>query len=145
MTNDKQVAECFNKFFPNVGEELANKFEEDDVEQVHYTSKVTPTLSDLNLTGKQFTEKLKMLNPKKAVGHDGIRTNELRALADDMGVCLANICRQGYLEGKFPSTWKIDKLKPAYKGGERVERGHYHPLTMLPIASKVSEAVVFIN
>ena len=59
-----------------------------------------------------------------------------------MGVCLANICRQGYLERRFPSTWKIGKLKPAYKAGERVERGHYHPLTMLPIASKVYEAVI---
>ena len=83
-----------------------------------------------------------MLNPRNAAGHDGITTNELRLLADDMGVCLANICRQGYLERRFPSTWKIGKLKPAYKVGERVERGHYRPLTMLPIASRVYEAVI---
>ena len=63
-------------------------------------------------------------------------------LADDIGVCLANICRQGYLERRFPSTWKIGKLKPACKAGERVERGHYRPLAMLPIASKVYEAVI---
>ena len=113
LINDKQIAECCNKFFANVGENLANKFEENDVEQVQYISRVTPTLSELNLTSKEFTEKLKMLNPRKAAGHGGITTNELRLLANDMGVCLANICRQRYLERRFPSTWKIGKLKPA--------------------------------
>ena len=117
MTNSKQIAECFNEFFANVGEDLANKFKENNVEQVQYISRVTPTLSELNLTSKKFTEKLKMLNPRKAAGNDGITANELRLLADDMGVCLANICRQGYLERRFPSKWKIGKLKPAYKAG----------------------------
>ena len=75
LTHDKQIAECFNKFFANVGEQLANKFDGDDIEQVQYISRVTPTLSEFNINRKQFT----------------------------------------------------DKLKPAYKAGERVERGHYPP------------------
>ena len=52
LTNDKQIAECFNKFFTNIREELANKLEEDNIEKVQYISKVTPTLSGLNLKGK---------------------------------------------------------------------------------------------
>ena len=63
LTNNKQIAECFNKFFANVGEDLANKFKENDIEQVQYISRVTPTLSELNLTSKEFTEKLKKAEP----------------------------------------------------------------------------------
>ena len=88
LTNDKQMAGCFSKFFANIGKELANKFEENDVEQARYLSRVTPTSSKLKLTSKQFTGKLKIMSPKRVAGHDGTTANELRLLADDMGVCV---------------------------------------------------------
>ena len=50
LTNDKQMAECFNQFFANIGVELANEFGEDDVERVQCISRVAPTLSELNFT-----------------------------------------------------------------------------------------------
>ena len=49
----------------------------------------------------------------------------------------------GYTEGKYPSKWKIGKLKPVHKQGERAERGNYRPLTMLSIPSKISESVIY--
>ena len=137
-----EIAECFNDSFANIGEDLANKIAEKDVVEVQYISKVTQTLSRLNLTSKQFIEKLRTMNPKKAAGHDGITTKVLMVLADDRGVCLANICRQRYFERKLPSTWKIGKLKPALKTGQRDVRGNYHPLNMLPIAREMYEAVI---
>ena len=63
-------------------------------------------------------------------------------LAEEMSPRLFSTCRQGYMEGKFPTKWKIGKLKPVFEAGERTERGNYRPLTMLSIPSKVFEAVI---
>ena len=131
-----------NTFFAKIGEQLASKFEESSNDEAQYICRVTPTMSELYLTTEKFTEKLKMLNPRKAAGHDNIATRELKLLSEDMSPCLSSICRQSYLEWKFPTKWKIGKLKPAYKAGERIERGNYRPLTMLSIRSKVFEAVI---
>ena len=99
-------------------------------------------MSDRHLTYEKLTEKLNRLHPKKAAGHDNITTRELKLISGDISLCLLSICKQSYLEGKFPTNWKICKLKPIYESEERIERGNYRPLTMLPILSKVFAAVI---
>ena len=131
-----------NTFFTNIGKQLASKFEETRENEAQYISRVTPTMSELYLTSERTTEKLKKLNPKKATGHGNISTREIKLLSEDMTQCLFSIFRQGYPEGKFPTKWKIGKLKTAYKAGERTDRGNFRPLSMLPIPSKIFEAII---
>ena len=50
--------------------------------------------------------------------------------------CLAGSC--------FPSCWKSSSVVPVFKNdGERSDPGKYHPISLLPIISKISES--FIN
>lgn len=47
-----------------------------------------------------------------------------------------------YEQGKYPSQWKIGKVKVLYKGGNSADCGNYRPLTMLSIPSNVAESVL---
>eukprot|EP00112_Aurelia_sp_Birch-Aquarium-sp1_P024247 Seg7579.1 transcript_id=Seg7579.1/GoldUCD/mRNA.D3Y31 product="LINE-1 reverse transcriptase" protein_id=Seg7579.1/GoldUCD/D3Y31 len=82
------------------------------------------------------------LNPKKASGPDGITTKELKIASEKISYSISNICRIGYMQGEYPSSWKEGKVKSAFKSGEASDRGNYRPLTMLSVPSKVSEAVI---
>eukprot|EP00795_Rhopilema_esculentum_P001940 gene1940-16448_t len=92
-----------------------------------------------------YSDIVKEIIPKrkaKACGPDEITSKELKTESDEMSFSIANICRLRYIEGKYPSQWKIGKIKPAHKQGERAERGNYRPLTMLSLPSKVNESLI---
>ena len=82
------------------------------------------------------------LNTKKASGPDGITAKELKVAAQELSYSIANICRMGYMQGKYPSSWKEGKVKSVVKSGVASDRGNDRPLTLLSIPSKVSEAVI---
>ena len=98
-----------NTFFAKIGEQLASKFEESSNDEAQYICRVTPTMSELYLTTERFTEKLKMLNPRKAAGHDNIATRELKLLSEDMSPCLFSICiaDKVTLEGHFQLNGRL--------------------------------------
>ena len=45
-------------------------------------------------------------------------------------------------EGKYPTQWKIGKVKLLHKGSDNGECGNYRPLTMLTIPSKITESII---
>lgn len=47
-----------------------------------------------------------------------------------------------YYEGKYPTQWKIGKVKLLYKGSDSGECGNYRPLTVLSIPVKISESII---
>ena len=140
--NDSEKAGLMNELFANIGEKLAKNLDEIENSPIEYVHRVTPTTGHIDITEKAVAEKLRKLNARKACGPDEITTRELKTASEELSFPIANICRMGYTEGKYPSKWKIGKLKPAHKQGERAERGNYRPLTMLSIPRKISESVI---
>ena len=45
--------------------------------------------------------------------------------------------------GKFPSQWKIARIKPLFKDGAKNSVSNYRPVALLPCASKVSEKCIY--
>ena len=140
--DEKMKTETMNEFFATVGENLASNLMPVTKTPVEYIYRVTPTINELRITNELFSEKMSKLNPKKASGPDGITTKELKIASQELSYSIANICRIGYMQGEYPSSWKEGKVKSAFKSGEPSERGNYRPLTMLSVPSKVSEAVI---
>ena len=46
------------------------------------------------------------------------------------------------MSGIFPEAWKCAKVTPLYKGGDRHTVGHYRPVSLLPLPSKIIEKIV---
>ena len=42
----------------------------------------------------------------------------------------------------FPEAWKIAKVIPLYKGGDRENVGNYRPVSLLPLPGKILEKIV---
>ena len=52
---------------------------------------------------------------------------------------LINLCLSA---GKMPKDFKISKITPLFKNGSKHQFDNYHPITVLPICSKVLERCI---
>jgi hypothetical protein len=51
-----------------------------------------------------------------------------------------NIC---ITTGVFPSAWKVARITPLHKTGEKSDKNNYRPISVLPILSKVFEGHIY--
>jgi hypothetical protein len=46
------------------------------------------------------------------------------------------------LSGIFPDDWKLAKISPIYKSGNKQECGNYRPISVLSVVAKIFEKLV---
>ena len=44
---------------------------------------------------------------------------------------------------QFPDSWKVARITPIFKDGDRTEKSNYHPISVLPVISKLFEKLFF--
>ena len=82
------------------------------------------------------------INTSKA---PGIHRLPRRFLKDDPNVLakpVTDICNLSIYLNKFPSAFKLAKVKPIFEKGRNHNFSNYRPISLLPILSKVIEKVV---
>ena len=40
---------------------------------------------------------------------------------------------------QFPDSWKVARVTPIFKGGDKTEKSNYRPISVLPVISKLFE------
>ena len=88
---------------------------------------------------------LKSLQSKKSFGHDGISSEVLKLGADVLAVPLTFIINISIQTGKFPTNWKISKVKPLHKKENKTSMKNYRPIALLPVAGMVLEKIVALQ
>ena len=67
----------------------------------------------------------------------------LKYISEIISPILAYIVNESLANGVFPEQFKVARVIPLYKGGDKSTTGNYRPVSVLPILSKVFERVVF--
>ena len=144
-TLDTEKVEILNDFFADVGENLAKKFGESDRCGNSFINRVTPVCDEIKTNEEKLLHQILSLKPNKAIGDDMISGKELRSGGKSVMPGLKGIFRKSFETGKFPNTWKIAKLRSAFKKGKQIERENYRPLSLLSIPGKILEGQICIN
>ena len=66
----------------------------------------------------------------------------MKLIAKEISYNIANISRMSYMQGKYPTQWKIARVKVLNKGSSKEDCGNYRPLTLLSIPNKVTESII---
>lgn len=142
ITNKTEIANQFNKFFCEVGENLAKDINpcQNYTEQISWSNK---SLYFLKETSDQEIRKIiKQLKLKKAPGPDGIRSETLKEISNEISPILSYLINLGFRIGDFPDVLKIGEIKPLFKSGSKTELGNYRPISLISNISKIFETAI---
>ena len=60
-----------------------------------------------------------------------------------IGNSLAFLFNTSIETSQFPNSWKVARITPIFKDGDRTVKFNYHPISVLPVISKLFEKLVF--
>ena len=139
VTDFKEKVNIFNNFFADQCSIVSNNSEL----PVTLTKKTHEFLSTINFSTDGFLKIIRNLDPNKAHEHNMISSRMIK-------ICDTSICRplqlifQSCLEsGKFPNEWKKANVAPVHKKGGKEILKNYRPISLLPIAGKTFERLLY--
>ena len=100
------------------------------------------------VTERRVKDSLMKINDhieKKAAGHDGICSKELKVVADKIAWQLAILFNESLETGEIPSDFKTGNSIPTFKSGKKdiTAPENYRGISLTPLVSKVLERIVF--
>ena len=114
----------------------------DSVKTRKYYNDVNSNFSFSVVDEKVVYKYLNSLNTSKAIGHDGISARFLKDGADIIATPITYIINLSLRLSQVPDDFKIAKVVPLYKKGDKNSEGNYRPVSILPVISKIFERVV---
>ena len=79
------------------------------------------------------------MNTTKATGGDDIPAKAIKLVAGQISPSIAYLFNESFNLGTFPSSWKIARVSPLFKGEDPTDRDNQRPISVLPCLSKVLE------
>ena len=86
---------------------------------------------------------LNKLNPRKAVGCDGISQRLLRISAPVISLPLTNLINHFIANRVWPIVWRSSNIIPVFKKADEMDKSNYRPVSVLPALSKIYERVMY--
>ena len=145
LTNPKDIAEVFNDYFANIGQNLAsNQTDNTNFKFEAYVKKAESEFTAFQpVTISQVYQLLTSLLSNKATGVDKISSKIIKIASPAIADSLTHIFNQAVTLSSFPDEWKTARVVPLYKNGQRNLAGNYRPISVLPVISKIMEKILY--
>ena len=140
-SDNTSQANQFNEYFANVGTELASKIPVIS-SNVNHNDTAQSSFDFTSVTEDEVLKILMSMKNKKSMGFDGIPMQILKMSTPVIIPSLTHLFNKSLANGVFPSQWKIAKLIPLFKSGDKSSPANYRPIALLPCVSKVLEKIV---
>ena len=86
---------------------------------------------------------IKGIKTSQSNRHDGIPSELLKLISNDIADSITLIINQSLKSGIFPNQLKIAKVTPIYKKDDKKIITTYRSISVLPVVSKVFETVIY--
>ena len=94
------------------------------------------------MTLPELSNAIKCMSSSKAIGVDGVPLLAVKKCFAVIGPHLLNIVNSSITTCTFPSAWKIARVVPIHKSGDKTDLNNFRPISILSVLSKVTEKVV---
>lgn len=138
-TNDEDICNVFAEHFASVYEPDNLDYRSPD--NLDYRN--IPILGHFSFNPKDIRLKLSKLDESKSGGPDGVPPIYWRNCANELSIPLAIIFNSSLAAGEYPDIWKRARIVPIYKSGAKELITNYRPISILNVASKVFESLVY--
>lgn len=145
LENPNSIAEYFNSFFASTGDRtsstIPNNYNTDPLsymEQINVNESMFVTPIDI----KEVITVTLSIKSKSSTGHDDISNNLVKKIIANIARPLTHIFNQSFVTGIFPDTYKLAKVIPLFKSGNKHDPNNYRPISLLPSFSKILEKLM---
>ena len=105
--------------------------------------RTSDTIPSPVITVKRVKRIISCLDNSKASGPDGIPVIVFKKLSPELSPVLAKLFKKCVSVSLFPPTWKVASVVPVPKKGcDSSQPTSYRPISLLPIAGKIFEAMI---
>ena len=144
IKNDKAIADELNKFFSNIGKNLASTIPKPNLPYNYYLDK--PQASSFFLSPVSLTEIeniIMSLNLTKTCGPFSIPTSILKILKSVLAIPLQLLFNYSFYSGTVPDQYKVARVVPIHKKGSTCLVSNYRPISLLSIFNKLIEKLMY--
>ena len=148
LTDPVEVANAINDEIIKKTKDILKDIPDEGIDPLSFTRKFLEGIDvpELNLTApathEEVAEAFRQLNITDAAGHDNITTRVVKAMKEELEFIMVHIINKSFEHKKYPTAWKLAKISPLYKKGDKYDAKNYRPVAVLPALSKIMEKVV---
>ena len=146
ITDNRLIAQEFNKYFCGIGEKLARDFDNTNSIDNHKTylrNKVERSFYFHEITESELVQEIDKLDNKKIPGYDDISVKFIKLCGPLVNKPLVMIFNQSIKTGEYPNELKIAKVIPLFKKGDKTLVSNYRPISLLSIINKIFEKLIY--
>ena len=143
ISNKNHIVEEFNKYFCQVGETLASRFDGINNDYANYLS--NPAQQSIHLYKISPNEILTQINNLKdsnSTGSDEISTRFIKLSGSILIPALEYLFNLVISKGEYPDSLKIAKVIPIFKSGDPSKTNNYRPISVLCSINKILEKIL---
>ena len=143
LQDPKEIADNFNKFFADIGPNLADKVPKSSRSFSDYLgSKTNSDFQFSELSQVRLYNFIKKMKPKTSYGEDLVSSKVFQFVAPVILRPLRHLINLSLKTGYFPSQFKVAKVIPIHKESDRREFNNYRPISLLSSFSRLLESIV---
>ena len=144
------ISKHLNKHFSSVGKDMASDFDDIDPTQIrdaleYLNDEVSQTVQLSHTTIMEIIKFIQKLEEGKSCGYDQISNRVLKACCVIIAPFLVNLFNKCIDTGVFPDCFKVAKVTPLLKGGDKSDPNSYRPISLLPSLGKLFERVISVR
>ena len=143
ITGDANIAQEFNDYFCSVGPTLASNIPITNTDPLSYVTPVSTSFEFHAITYDELIKVVKNLKTNKSPGLDNVSTKLVKEAGDSIIPSLNHLFNLSLSTGIFPEDWKVAKVTPIYKSGEKSDCGNYRPISVISTIAKIFEKIVY--
>ena len=145
ITDKKAISNGFNMFFSGVGKGLSSKIKDTGDRFMRHLPPMKTVFKFEPITSEHIEEIIDGMDKKKSSSFDFFTNSILKSIKSVISKPLASVTNKSLAAGFIPQIYKIAKVIPLFKSGNKMEFTNYRPISLLPVLSKVQEKVVFLQ
>ena len=145
ISNPGEMANHFNMFFTSVSASIVNDINPSDrpPDAPSFNDDIPLfSFTDSPVTATEIIEATNLLQSKKTLDLSGISVWLTQKIISNIAAPLKHIFANSFSLGIVPSEFKIAKVVPVFKSGNKDSMDNYRPISLLSCFSKIIEKIV---
>ena len=145
ITSDpKEMVNVLNSYFVNIGISLSNSSSSGGTSFVDtLLGRCSKSIFFKPVIASEVLSIVKSLKNSRACGHDGLNTFILKKIIFNIVDPLCHIFNMSLVTGTYPKSFKLARVIPVFKKGDRNQCNNYRPISILPCISKILERIAY--